>query len=281
MAAQRKPGPPSMPFSHGIAWLVQSASLMRRQTGRLLLIALLMQVILGLTQVPLLGLLVILAVPSLSAGILEAFDVTRRGGRPGPNLLFRPLFTSSHAGRLFLMGALIFAVGVVSVSLILSGSEELMDTELMSRIERGDVEAILKLNQESLGRILLAFLIGLSVSGTLSFFSIPLIWFRNRPIGAALAEGIRALVVNWKALTMLALGVAVIAVPLALLCGFLLGLAGTGGLMSLLTLVAVMILLLGFQMLLFGTQYCAFLDIFGLEEKEGQEPPEDDSQLLA
>ena len=43
------------------------------------------------------------------------------------------------------------------------------------------------------------------------------------------------------------LGVAVIAVPLALLCGFLLGLAGTGGLMSLLTLVAVMILFLSTQ----------------------------------
>ena len=40
-----------MPFSQGLAWLLQSLSLMRLQAGRLLLIAVIMQVILGLTQV--------------------------------------------------------------------------------------------------------------------------------------------------------------------------------------------------------------------------------------
>ena len=57
-----------MPFSQGIAWLVQSFSLMRLQAGRLLLIAVFMQMILGLTQVPLIGFLVIISVPGLSGG---------------------------------------------------------------------------------------------------------------------------------------------------------------------------------------------------------------------
>ena len=87
-----------MPFSQGIAWLVQSFTLMRLQAGRLLLIAVFMQMILGLTQVPLIGFLVIISVPGLSAGILEAFDVTRRGGHPGLTLLFRPL-TVRHPHR--------------------------------------------------------------------------------------------------------------------------------------------------------------------------------------
>ena len=59
----------TMPFSQGLAWLLQSLTLMRLQAGRLLLIAVIMQVILGLTQVPLIGILVIISVPGLSAGV--------------------------------------------------------------------------------------------------------------------------------------------------------------------------------------------------------------------
>ena len=88
-----------MPFSQGFAWLLQSLALMRLQAGRLLLIAVIMQVILGLTQVPLVGLLIIISVPGLSAGVLEAFDVTRRGGYPGVSLLLKPLTSGKHAGR--------------------------------------------------------------------------------------------------------------------------------------------------------------------------------------
>ena len=60
------PDPQTVSAAHGLAWLLQSLSLLRRQTGRLLLIALLMQFILGLTQLPLIGLLVVLSVPALS-----------------------------------------------------------------------------------------------------------------------------------------------------------------------------------------------------------------------
>ena len=73
-----------MPFAQGLAWLLQSLALIRMQPGRLLLIAVLMQLMLGLTRLPLIGFLVILAVPALTAGILEAFHVTARGGPPGP-----------------------------------------------------------------------------------------------------------------------------------------------------------------------------------------------------
>ena len=66
--------PRALPFSQGIAWLLQSISLMRLQAGRLLLIAVIMQIILGLTQLPLIGLLVTISVPGLSAGVLEAFE---------------------------------------------------------------------------------------------------------------------------------------------------------------------------------------------------------------
>ena len=270
-----------MPFSRGLAWLLQSLSLMRLQAGRLLLIAVIMQVILGLTQVPLIGLLVIISVPGLSAGVLEAFDVTRRGGYPGLNLLLKPLTSRKHAGRLFLMGALVFVVGVLSISLVLSGSEDLFNPELMSRIEQGDVEAITQLDPNSISKMVLAFAVGIAISGTLSYFTIPLIWFRDRKLGNALVEGLRALVVNWKPFLMLALCLFATLIPVAIVAGVLLGMAGGGGLLSIIVMGGLMILLLAFQMLLFGTQYCAFRDIFGIDESTEPQPPGDESQLVA
>ena len=273
--------PPARPFSRGIAWLLQSLSLLRLQAGRLLLIAVIMQLILGLTQVPLIGFLVVISVPGLSAGILEAFDVTGRGGHPGPNLLFRPLMSGVHAGRLFLMGALVFAVGVLSISLVLSGSEGLLDPDLMSRIEQGDVDAIAQLDQETISKMVLAFLVGIAISGTLSYFTIPLIWFHDRKLGAALREGIRALVINWKPFLILALGLFVILVPVVVVSGFLFSLAGGSGLLSVIVMGGIMILLLAFQMLLFGTQYCSFKDVFGIGDPAAPPLPDDDDQLVA
>ncbi len=271
----------ALPFSRGIAWLVQSMALLRMQAGRLILIAVFMQVILGLTQVPIIGLLIILSVPALSAGVLEAFDVTRRGGIPMLSLLFRPLTSGTHSGRLFLMGALIFAVGVLSISLLLSGNEVLMDPELMSRIEQGDVDAITQLDQEAIGKMILAFLVGISISGTLSYFTIPLMWFGDRKLGRALPEGLKAMIVNWKPFVMLALGLVIVLVPVVVISALLFGMASGKGALSIAAMAVMMILILAFQMVLFGTQYCAYRDIFGMEEQAGADEPEDDSQLLA
>ena len=87
-----------MPASRGLGWLLQSLVLIRAQAGRLLLIALLMQLILGLTQLPLVGLLIVLCVPGLSAGVLESFHVTAQGRRPDLRTLFQPLASGGHSG---------------------------------------------------------------------------------------------------------------------------------------------------------------------------------------
>lgn len=272
----------TLSFSHGIGWLVQSLTLMRLQPGRLLLIAVFMQVILGLTQAPWgVGFLVIISVPALSAGILEAFDVTRRGGMPRLNLLFRPLASGTHTGRLLMTGLVIFAIGILSMSLVLSGSEELLSPDLMSRIEQGDIEAITQLDPQAVARMILAFIIGISVSGTLSFFTIPLIWFGGRTLGPALIEGLRALVFNWKPFLALAVGLFLLFIPVGMVTGILFSLAGSGGVLTAVIMVFIMILVLAFQLLLFGTQYCSFRDIFAAEESPEPPPSEDDSQLLA
>lgn len=269
-----------VPASHGLAWLVQSLSLLRLQAGRLLLIALLMQLVLGLTQLPLIGLLVAISVPGLSAGLLEAFHLTATGGQPEMRTLFRPLATRVLNLRLLALGGLVFAVGVVSMSLLLSGSEELMDPMLVEQIEQGNLDALASLNQEALGQMALAFLLGVAISGTLSYFAIPLIWFRQLGLGAALAAGLRALLVNWKAFLLLGLGLFLLFLPVAFAVGLLFGIVAGGGLAALLVTGLIMVLLLAFQLMLFGTQYCAFKDIFGAEP-QGAPPAEREGQLVA
>lgn len=270
-----------VPFAHGFGWLLQGLALMRRQPARLLLITVLMQLVLGLTQVPLIGLLIVLSVPGLGAGLLQALHVTATGGGPPLKTLFQPLASGRHNGRLLALGALVFAVGVVTISLLLSGNEDLMDPALVERIGQGDVEAMASLNQETLGRMVLAFLIGVAVSGTLSFFTIPLLWFGDRKLGRALGEGLRALFVNWAAFLALSLGLMLAALPLGLVSGVLFGLAAGGGAMAAAVLALILLLVLAFQLLLFATQYCAYRDIFGLTTPPAPSGDDDDGQLLA
>jgi len=263
-----------------MGWLLQSLSLLRRQAGRLLLIALVMQVVMGLTQLPLVGLLVVLAVPGLNAGVLESVHLTARGGRPELSTLFRPLTSRVVNVRLFALGALVFAVGVISMSVLLSGSEELTDPMLMERIEQGDLDTLVSLNQESLRQMVLAFLVGISISGTLSYFSVPLIWFRGQRMGGALVSGLRALMVNWRPFLVLGFGLLLVILPVAVLSGVMFSISGIGGVLSVIVMGFVMVLLLLFQLVLFGTQYCAFMDVFG-PEKEATGLAEDDAQLVA
>ena len=267
--------------SHGIAWLLQSMALLRAQPGRLFFLAMLLQFMMGLTQVPIFGFLLIISVPALTAGLLQAFKVTSEGGKPSPGLLFLPLLSGTHTFRMLGMGALMFLVGILTVSLVLSGNELIQDPELLSRIEQGDIEALASLDQGALRGLVFAFLVGIGVSGTLSYMTIPLMWFHHRGLGSALTEGLKAMIVNWKPFLLLGLGLAAVMIPVSLMAGILFLWAGNAGSLSVVVLGLVMILLLAFQLVLFGTQFCAFRDIFGVEtsKREPQEP--DDGQLIA
>jgi hypothetical protein len=268
--------PRRVPAANGFAWLAQSLTLVRRQAARLLLLALLMQLVLGLTQLPLVGLLIILSVPALNAGLLEAFHVTARDGRPELRLLFRPLASGAHVGRLFAMGALVFAVGVIHPRRC--PAARVLDPALLERIEQGtDAMSSLNLNRWAAW---LAFLVGIAISGTLERFRDPLTWFHDRKLGAALGTGCRrcsstgSLPGAWRGAGAVVLR--------WIVSGALFTLAAGGGLMTAVVMGLILVLLLFFQLMLFATQYCAFRDIFGLPA-ETAPPPESggDDQLVA
>jgi hypothetical protein len=272
-----------LPAARGGAWFMESLALLRRQTSRLLFIAILMQLVLGLVQVPVLGILVVLSVPGLTAGILEAFHVTARGGAPAMRVLFLPLAIGNRRGRLFALGALVFVVGIVCVSLLLGGTVAGLDEATLMRLQQGDMNALAEVDPLFITRLLAAFAISVAISGTLTFFSVPLVWFRDRPFWPALSAGLGGLLRHWKALLVLGLVLAAASLPFALLVGLLLQLAVAGGVAAFIATGLVMVLLLLFQLLLFGTQYCAFRDIFGFAASAPPPTAADggDGQLVA
>ncbi len=269
-----------LPAGRGQAWLMQSLQLLRAQTGRLLLIAVLMQVLLSLVQVPLLGIFVVLSVPALTAGILEAFHRVGRGEGPGPASLFAPLTSGRHFGRFYAMGALVIVISIVCVSFVLGSMTEL-DEALLMRIQQGDMAALEEIDPAFMARLAAAFAISVAIGGTLTFFSVPLVWFRDFRLGAALGDGIKALLANWKPLLVMGLGLVLVLLPMFLLMMLFMQLALFGPLAGTIGLGMVMVLLLLFQLLLFGTQYCSFREVFGLQEQLAPRPEKDSGQLVA
>jgi hypothetical protein len=246
-------------------------------------LAVLLQLILGLARVPLLGLIIILAVPALSAGVLQAFWLVAAGKRAPASVLLAPLLAGAKTGRFLAMGAVLFAVAIMSVSVVLSGSQDLLSPELLARIEQGDVNAVSELDPEVLLRFAYAVAVGIGLSGTLSYLAIPLVWFRDEKLFASLLGGCKAMVLNWRPFTMLALGLVLLLIPVALLIAMLFQLVGSSGNLSILIAGLTMLIALAFQLVVFGTQFCSFREIYDLEVQspEAVSGEGSDGQLLA
>ena len=254
-----------LPAARGLAWISGSWALVRRQPIRLLLVSLFFQFFLSFSQAGALGLLAILCLPVLSAGMLHAFFQVEHGEKPMLAVLFLPFTAKKSVGQLLLLGGIAMALALLIVSLVLAGQMVDLDPEIISRIEQGDLEAMQLIDPQILESAVLAMALGAGISGCLTYFSVPLIWFRKQGIGNALIAGLKGLGRNWKPLLLIGLLLGIMAIPIVLLFGtFYLSLLGEGTASSLL---AFLLLLLGpvFQLFLFGTQYLAFRDIFGVD----------------
>ena len=182
-----------------------------------------------------------------------------------------------------LLGALMLGVGFLVVSAIVSGAESAVDPDVLARIEQGDAEALLAIDPQLILRMAFAIAMAVGLSGTLSFMSIPLVWFRDQRLGFSLVNGLKALCLNWRPFTVLALALAGLLVAVALAVGLLFQAAGAAGLFSLVLLGFIMLIALAFQMVVFGSQYCSFRDIYGLDAAGGDDypVPSNDDQLVA
>ena len=272
--------------NRGFAWLLTATRMVREQTWRLLTVAVMVQLAMSLTRIPVVGIMIVLAMPILSAGMLQCFDHVRRGLPLSPMVLFTPFTNRPLAFRLFLLGGIIAITALMVISWMLSGVQELQDPELIARIEQGDLEAVLELDPAVVQRSFLAIVLGVSVSGIMSHFTIPLIWFRQLPLGLAMMTGLRALFRNWLPFLILALIMVVLSIPLFITMGLLVGIAAVAGGPGILQYALILFVILMIQLLMFGTQYCSFAEVFGVGGDEGPVPPTDpdasrDDQLIA
>ena len=274
-----------VPAGRGLAWLIAAGALIRTQTVRLLTVALIVQLIMSLTRFPVVGLMVALAIPIISAGMLQCFHQVRKGMPLSPMEVFKPFSQTVPAVRLFLLGAIAGFLALLLVSWLLSGVDELKDPDLLSRLEQGDISTVLSLDPAVVYRVLLGIAIGIAVSGTMAYFAVPLIWFRNMTIGSAIALGLKALVKNWLPFVVLGLVLTALSIPVFLILGVVVGLLAVTGGSPTVQYLAFMFIALVVQLLMFGTQYCAFSEIFELGDKGDSSGPDDtdqpDNQFIA
>ena len=266
MSDQVPPVIRKMPAARGLAWVSGSWGLVKRQPLRLLLVSLFFQFLVSFSQTGALGLVVILCLPVLSAGLLHAFFLVDHGDKPMLAVLFMPFMAKRSIGSLLLLGGVAMALALLIVTLVLAGQIVDIDPDIIVRIEQGDLDALRLIDPQVMESAVLAMALGAAISGTITYFSVPLIWFRKLKMGSALLMGLKGLGRNWKPLLVIGLFLGILAVPIVLLFGSFYLSALSEGTAS--TLLGFLLLLLGpmFQLLLFGTQYLAFRDIFGLDE---------------
>lgn len=281
MSDQAPPTIQKLPAARGLAWVSGSWGLVKRQPLRLLLISLFFQLLLSFSQTGALGLVVILCLPVLSAGLLHAFFLVEQGEKPMLAVLFMPFTAKQTIGSLLLLGGVAMALALLVVTLVMAGQMLDIDPDIIVRIEQGDLDALQLIDPQVLESAVLSMALGAAISGTITYFSVPLIWFRKQKVGSALVMGLKGLGRNWKPLLVIGLLLGILAVPIALLFGSFYLSALSEGTAS--TLLGFLLLMIGpmFQLLLFGTQYLAFRDIFGLDEVTAGPASQSNDQLVA
>ena len=275
MNVQPKPAQQPPPgFGRGLDWLRQGSVLLAAQPLRLLLLGLVLQLLAGVSQAGVLGFVFLLVAPAFGAGMLQAMQLVRAGGRPTLASLFVAFAAPASLGRLVLLGALGIGFAIIAMAMVLSGAAVEFDPALLQRLEAGDASAVTELDPALLQGALLGLGFGMLLAGTLAYYAVPLSWFRGLSVGRAIVQGLAGMVRAWRPLLVLGLMLGLLSLPGAILLAFSL-LGGVG--QSVFLTLPMLLLVVAFQLLLFATQYVSFVDIFGAPEN----PPQPLDQLVA
>lgn len=276
----RKPG-----FSAGLRWLPAAAELLFSSFGPLAGLAALWLLVSMIAVVPIIGqLAMMLITPLLTAGAIAAFAQVSAGRRPAPTMLFAAWGRPELRNRLFALGAFGVLGSLLALLVLSSWLGSQVSIEQIQAAQQSPDAMAEMLQQVSLGPLLLVAAGVLMVVMAAMYFAIPLVMFRDIGAVGALTASLRAVVANWSAF--LGFGLAVIAMVVAL--GFvfgifmmILGLAmGTAG--QMITQVLFMLAAMLVQVLMAGSQWIAYADVFGSPGR-GDESGKDEegNQLLA
>ena len=270
----------SFSFGRGLAWLVNGAALLRIQAYRLLLMGLLLQFIGGFSQVGVLGLIFLLAMPAFTAGMLEGFYHADSGLRPPVTALFSAFRTPGRLPRFLALGSIMLICPILVASLFAAGSMAELDPRFLESLQTGDTQALENIDPELILRLAAGLLVGILIAGTLGFFAVPLVWFADKPTGYAINAGLRGMIMNWRPFLVLGLLLGMLGLPVALLLSTILSVSLAGAEPLLAHTLIVLLVSVIYQLVLFSTQYIAFKDIFGVGAKDSG-PPAAADQLVA
>lgn len=243
-------------------------------------------VVISLIQiVPLIGLLALVVIsPVLTAGLMALFRTLDEGRAPAVNLLFAGFAPGPARGRLLVLGAWLLVGVILAFSILTLWLSSQMDLQALAQL-LNDPDATER-NPERLfamfegvnvfGGIVLSGLMLTVVVGAL-FFAVPLVFFWDWPVPAALLWSLRALLVNWIAM----LGFGLLAAGLLLAAGFVFGLVANLLLLAFGTVGGFVVQLLSMvfslflQLLFAAAQWRAFRSVFMRQNGRGPDDTDD------
>lgn len=276
------PGFRRIGFVRGFRWLPAAAELLFSAFAPMAGLAALWLLVSMLAVVPLVGqVALMLMTPALTAGAIGAFAEISAGRRPSPGSLFAAFGHAATRNRLLAIGAFGLGGSVLALAIVAAWLGGQVTPEQLQAAQQSPEALARLLEQLQWGPLLLVAAAMVALVMAAMYFAIPLVIFERIGTGAALALSLRAVLANW--LAFLGLGLATIGLVVAvgfvfglltLVLGLALGTAGQVVVQSLFMLAAMLI-----QVLLAGTQWVAFRDVFGRSDEEPDRT--DDDQLLA
>lgn len=256
----------SVPASHGLQWLLQSAALLKLGWRPLSGVAAFWLLASMMVVIPVIGqLMLALLTPLLTAGVLLAFDALARGQWPGPHWLLRAWQHPKARSVLIALGLWGILGSLIAVAFVASWmGQQLTEAELMALLERPDQALTVLRNLQPGLHLWLAVLVFVVVLSSL-VFAIPLAIFGEQGMAMSLWASLKAVLAN--VLPALVFGVlllgafAITALITSALVGALANVGGAAG--AVLAQVLVLMLGMALQMWMAGAQYVAFCQIFG------------------
>lgn len=256
-----------VPAATGKLWLEEAWKYFRSQTRVLMFAVLLLVFIWSLSSVPVLGMVISILSPIFTAGLLLGI---RAGFIKPPariNLLDAWQLPAVRQ-QLVILGLAVTLVGLFFSYLV---GPALMTLQLA--LVSGEVPV------EALQRVILFSLVSIAIIGFCTWFALPEITYRGRPVFSAVLLSIKATLANWRALSVLGfwlilVWVAVIFV-VSILSAVLLVVLGSSLIGTFIASVPVLILWLGLMGLMYVLQYVCWRDIFADPAEESSSTGED------
>lgn len=270
-------------FGDGLRWLPAGAEMLFRSPGPLAGIAALWLMVSLIAVVPIIGqgLLAVLT-PLLTAGVLKAYADIATGHRPAATTLFAAWQDPQRRGALLLVGLWGIFGSLIAVSILAVWLGAQLGPEQLEQAMASPESLAATLADTALGGGVILAALAMAVVMATMYFAIPLVMFAGTPVIPSLVASIRAVLANLTAFIGLTVAVVLFVLALGLIMALLASVLSIalGNIGAMLTQILFLLMTMFIQMVMAGTQYVAFRQIFELKQ-DGSESDGSDDQLLA